>query len=178
VIADWIRDAVDGPQPLVVYDRSTDSYRAARYGDIAILSNTRNPFPAFERGLADLGIPFVKDGGREFFSGREVQDILAALRVIDNPLDDVSLLTASDRRCSDGAIAISHAFALRHEGVAVDGLRGSNPKGPRIHPYQTIRRLRRRRLSHRCHRAPVRRDRVRAAAHLPVDARTSQTSTS
>jgi ATP-dependent exoDNAse (exonuclease V) beta subunit len=93
-IADWIRRAVDGPEPLVVYDRTADSYRPARYADIAILSNTRNPFPAFERALADLGIPFVKDGGREFFSGREVQDILAALRVIDNPLDDLSLLTA------------------------------------------------------------------------------------
>jgi ATP-dependent helicase/nuclease subunit A len=93
-IANWIRDAVDGPIPLVVYDRETKSYRPARYGDVAILSNTRNPFPAFERGLADLGIPFVKDGGREFFSGHEVQDILAALRVVDNPLDEISLLTA------------------------------------------------------------------------------------
>jgi ATP-dependent exoDNAse (exonuclease V) beta subunit len=93
-MAAWIRDAVDGPEPLVVYDRSTASYRPARYGDVAILSSTRNPFPAFERALADLGIPFVKDGGREFFSGREVQDILAALRVIDDPLDDVALLTA------------------------------------------------------------------------------------
>jgi ATP-dependent helicase/nuclease subunit A len=93
-IANWIRDAVDGPTPLVVYDRVSDSYRPARYGDIAILSNTRNPFPAFERGLADLGIPFVKDGGREFFSGHEVQDILAALRAVDNPLDEISLLTA------------------------------------------------------------------------------------
>ena len=36
----------------------------------------------------------MKDGGREFFSGHEVQDILAALRVIDNPLDEISLLTA------------------------------------------------------------------------------------
>jgi ATP-dependent helicase/nuclease subunit A len=94
VIANWIRDAVDGPTPLVVYDREAKSYRPACYGDIAILSNTRNPFPAFERGLADLGIPFVKDGGREFFSGHEVQDILAALRTIDNPLDEISLLTA------------------------------------------------------------------------------------
>ena len=93
-IANWIRDTVDGPAPLVVYDRETDTYRPARYGDIAILSNTRTPFPAFERGLADLGIPFVKDGGREFFSGHEVQDILAALRTIDNPLDEISLLTA------------------------------------------------------------------------------------
>ena len=93
-IANWIRETVDGPAPLVVYDRESDSYRPGRYGDIAILSNTRNPFPAFERGLADLGIPFLKDGGREFFSGHEVQDILAALRVIDNPLDEISLLTA------------------------------------------------------------------------------------
>ena len=93
-IAAWIREAVDGQSPFVVYDRDTESYRPARYGDIAILSNTRNPFPAFERGLADLGIPFVKDGGREFFSGAEVQDILAALRVIDNPLDEISLLAA------------------------------------------------------------------------------------
>ena len=93
-IADWIRHAVDGPQPLVVYDRAGRYALVARYGDSAILSNTRNPFPAFERALSDLGIPFVKDGGREFFSGHEVQDILAALRIIDNPLDDLSLLTA------------------------------------------------------------------------------------
>lgn len=92
-IAAWIREAVDGSEPLIVYDRTRDSYRPANYGDIAILSNTRNPFPAFERALADLGIPFVKDGGREFFNGREVQDILAALRVLENPLDEVALLT-------------------------------------------------------------------------------------
>ena len=92
-IAAWIREAIDGREPLLVYDRATDSYRRAKYGDIAILSNTRNPFPAIERALADLGIPFVKDGGREFFNGREVQDILAALRVLENPLDEVALLT-------------------------------------------------------------------------------------
>ena len=125
---------------------STDSYRAARYGDIAILSNTRNPFPAFERGLADLGIPFVKDGGREFFSGREVQDILAALRVIDNPLDDVSLLAVlrsplfgwGDRDLARVRIAATPA---RRSGT---GSRGSNPKEGTADPsaYDTIRRLR------------------------------------
>ena len=92
-LADWIRATVDGDRPLTIYDRDTRSYRRARYGDIAILSNTRTPFPAYERALADLGIPFVKDGGREFFSGREVRDLLAALRVIENPLDDMSLLS-------------------------------------------------------------------------------------
>ena len=144
-LADWIRGAVDGAAPLVVYDRSTDSYRTARYGDIAILSNTRNPFPAFERGLADLGIPFVKDGGREFFSGREVQDILAALRVIDNPLDDFSLLTVlrsplfgwGDRDLARVRIAAG--------GQALwDGLARVQPEEGTADPsaYDTIRRLR------------------------------------
>ena len=93
-LAAWIRDTVEGNKPLTVYDREKREYRRARYGDIAILSGTRTPFPAYERALADLGIPFVKDGGREFFRGREVLDLLAALRVIDNPLDDMSLLAA------------------------------------------------------------------------------------
>ena len=93
-LAAWIRDTVEGDEPLTVYDRAKRTYRRARYGDMAILSGTRTPFPAYERALADLGIPFVKDGGREFFRGREVLDLLAALRVIDNPLDDMSLLAA------------------------------------------------------------------------------------
>ena len=93
-LAAWIRDTVEGDKPVTIYDREKRTYRRARYGDIAILSGTRTPFPAYERALADLGIPFVKDGGREFFRGREVLDLLAALRVIDNPLDDMSLLAA------------------------------------------------------------------------------------
>ncbi len=88
----WIRSAVDGDRGFAVYDRITETYRRVQYGDIAILSNSRLPFPAYERALAELGIPFVKDGGREFFLGREVQDLLAAMRVIHNPLDDVNLL--------------------------------------------------------------------------------------
>ena len=146
VIAQWIRETVDGKDPLVVYDREKKSYRPARYGDIAILSNTRNPFPAFERGLADLGIPFVKDGGREFFSGHEVQDILAALRVIDNPLDETCLLIAlrsplfgwGDRdlarlRNAAGGRALWYA------------LREVEPQDETADPeaYRTIRRLRR-----------------------------------
>jgi len=95
--AAWIRDIVDGDttEPMLVYDAAVPShYRRVRYGDVAILTRTRTPVPAFERALADFGVPFVKDGGRGFFAGRAVQDVLAALRVIANPLDDVSLLAA------------------------------------------------------------------------------------
>lgn len=96
-MAAWIREIVDGETaaPMLVYDADEPSrYRRVRYGDVAILTRSRTPVPAFERALADFGIPFVKDGGRGFFAGRSVQDVLAALRVIANPLDDVSLLAA------------------------------------------------------------------------------------
>ena len=146
VIAKWIRDAVDGEQPLIVYDREKASYRPARHGDIAVLSNTRNPFPAFERGLADLGIPFVKDGGREFFSGHEVQDILAALRVIDNPLDEISLLIALRSPLfgwDDRDLARLRTRAGRR--ALWYALREVEPESETADPdaYRTIRRLRR-----------------------------------
>lgn len=93
-IAHWIRTLVDRApgDAFMVYDRDTRGYRPVRYGDIAILTGTRTPFPNYEAALADFGVPFVKDGGTGFFTGPEVRDLLAALRVIANPLDDVSLL--------------------------------------------------------------------------------------
>jgi ATP-dependent helicase/nuclease subunit A len=96
-IAMRIRRIVDGDDtcaPLVVYDRSNKTYRPAQYEDIAILSASRTHFAIYERVLGDLGIPVVADGGRGFFTGREVQDVLAALGVVANPYDEVALLAA------------------------------------------------------------------------------------
>ena len=148
-IASWIHDAVDGAEPLTVYDREKETYRPAHYGDIAILSNTRNPFPAFERALADRGIPFVKDGGREFFSGHEVQDILAALRIIDNPLDDISLLTALRSPLfgwGDRDLARLRAAAGQNEEPLWNGMPGLQPAEETADPsaYDTIEELRKR----------------------------------
>lgn len=89
-----IVEGADGVAPAMVYDRHTRAYRKANYGDIAILASGRTHFAAYERALGDLGIPAVADGGRGFFSGREVQDLLAALRTIANPYDEVALLAA------------------------------------------------------------------------------------
>ena len=96
-MAAWIRAAVEGDgtqPPMTVTDRATGELRAARYSDIAVLAMKRKPFDWYERSLAALGVPFVKDGGRGFFVGREVQDLLALMRVVLNPLDDLQLLAA------------------------------------------------------------------------------------
>ena len=96
-IADRVRRMVEGGEgspPLEVYDKSAKSYRAARYGDVAVLCSRRTHFAVYERAFWDLGVPVVADGGRGFFSGREIQDVLNALRAVANPLDDVALVAA------------------------------------------------------------------------------------
>jgi DNA helicase-2/ATP-dependent DNA helicase PcrA len=46
---------------------------------------------ALEQALKDKGIPYEIVGGLTFFERREVKDLLAYLRVLVNPLDDVSM---------------------------------------------------------------------------------------
>ncbi|MBL9079346.1 MAG: UvrD-helicase domain-containing protein [Planctomycetes bacterium] len=45
----------------------------------------------FEQALKDKGVPYEIVGGLTFFERREIKDLLAYLRVLVNPLDDVSM---------------------------------------------------------------------------------------
>ena len=96
LFARWIREAVeggaDGTPPLQVFDRHAKAMRPIRYSDVAILTQTRTPVPLYEQSLSADGIPYVKDGGRGFFVGLEITDVLNALRVLLNPLDDAAVL--------------------------------------------------------------------------------------
>ena len=46
---------------------------------------------SLEQSMKDGGIPYVIVGGLTFFERREIKDLLAYLRVLVNPLDDVSM---------------------------------------------------------------------------------------
>ncbi|HWE61201.1 MAG TPA: UvrD-helicase domain-containing protein [Chloroflexota bacterium] len=64
----------------------------ARLGDCAVLYRTNAQSRALEDAFVREGIPYVLIGGVRFYERREIKDVLAYLRLIANPHDEVSLL--------------------------------------------------------------------------------------
>lgn len=63
-------------------------------GDIAIIFRTNAASRLLEQALTSVSIPYVLVGGRRFFEREEIKDILAYIRLILNPADEISLLRA------------------------------------------------------------------------------------
>jgi DNA helicase-2/ATP-dependent DNA helicase PcrA len=59
--------------------------------DFVILYRTNAQSRVLEQRLRDSGIPYVIVGGLRFYERKEVKDILAYLRLLVNPRDDLSL---------------------------------------------------------------------------------------
>lgn len=78
--AAWICDRI---QQLTIADRSC--------GDMSILYRANAQSRVLEEMLVRAGIPYRIYGGLRFYDRKEVKDIVAYLRCIVNPADDVSL---------------------------------------------------------------------------------------
>jgi len=59
-------------------------------GEVAILFRTNAQSRLFEESLRKRRVPYVLVGGTGFYERKEVKDCLAYLRLLVNPLDDVS----------------------------------------------------------------------------------------
>ncbi len=75
----------------LVFDAQARQWRTARPGDVAVLFARMTHSVEYERALRQRGLPYYVVAGTGFFRQQEVYDVLNALRVIDDPFDDVAL---------------------------------------------------------------------------------------
>lgn len=77
-----------------VYDVKKQEFRPIKYKDIAILlRSTKVSAPIYEKELAKECMPVFSDSSTEYLGSIEIQTIMSLLRVIDNPLQDIPLVT-------------------------------------------------------------------------------------
>ncbi len=95
----------------------------------AVLFRTGHHSDVLEVELARRNIPFVKYGGLKFIETAHVKDLLALLRILENPLDEMSWFRVL--QILDG-VGPSHAQALIaalgiHHGTVDSGLPTAEP---------------------------------------------------
>lgn len=81
-------------RPYLVFDRKLDKYRKIEYRDIVVLFRSlKSRVEDIEEVFGQLGIPVYSDLGGDYFSTLEVSIFENLLRVIDNPRQDICLLS-------------------------------------------------------------------------------------
>ena len=86
------------------------------YDEFAILYRTNAQSRVIEEMLIKAGIPYRIFGGLKFYDRKEIKDIIAYLRLIQNPVDDVSFRRAINvpkRGIGDRTVEKIEAFASR-----------------------------------------------------------------
>ncbi len=103
-----------------------------RYSDMAVFYRTNAQSRAVEEELARRDVPYQVVGGTKFFDRREVKDLLAYLKAIVNPSDEVSfkrIVNVPKRGIGDSSIARLDAFAQSHGMAFADTLRHAAEAG-------------------------------------------------
>jgi DNA helicase II / ATP-dependent DNA helicase PcrA len=95
-------------------------------GQVAVFYRTNAQSRVFEEIFIRVGLPYKVVGGVRFYERREVRDLLAYLRLIANPTDEVSLrrvLNVPKRGIGDRAEEYVAAFAQRERITFSESLR-------------------------------------------------------
>src|SRR5271154_2762281 len=106
-------------------DRLSDAGQATP-GQVAVFYRTNAQSRVFEEVFIRVGLPYRVVGGVRFYERREVRDLLAYLRLIANPADEVSLrrvLNVPKRGIGDRAEEYVAAYAQRERVTFAQALR-------------------------------------------------------
>lgn len=92
-------------------------YESPPYKDFVVLYRTNAQSRAIEEVFLRYGIPYKIVGGTKFYERKEVKDMVAYLRAIQNPSDSVSLLriiNTPPRKIGSRTIEILQSYANKH----------------------------------------------------------------
>jgi DNA helicase-2/ATP-dependent DNA helicase PcrA len=106
-------------------DRLSDEDLAAP-GQVAVFYRTNAQSRVFEEVFIRVGLPYRVVGGVRFYERREVRDLLAYLRLIANPADEVSLrrvINVPKRGIGDRAEEYVASYASRERISFAEALR-------------------------------------------------------
>ncbi len=110
------------------------------YGGVAVLYRTNAQSRVLEEMMVRAGIPYKVFGGLRFYDRKEVRDIIAYLRVVVNPADDVSLrriINQPKRAIGDATIAelLRHA---QENGMPMYGALQEMPESLSARPRKCV----------------------------------------
>ena len=105
-VAARLREIVEG-RTVSVQDPGSGAWRPAEYRDVAILMRRISHLHLYEQALEAARVPYYVVAGRGFYQQQEVRDVLALLRVLEDPSDELSLAT----------VLRSPLFAVSDEGL-------------------------------------------------------------
>lgn len=91
-VANKIKKLID--EKFQVWDRKKNTYRDIEYKDIVVLlRSTSNLAPLYEQEILSQDMPVFSDSSQEYLDSIEIQTIMSLLKIIDNPIQDIPLVT-------------------------------------------------------------------------------------
>jgi len=91
-VANKIKKLID--EKFQVWDKKQNKYRDITYKDMVILLRaTSNSAPIYEQEILNLEIPVFSDSSQSYLDSIEIQTIMNLLKVIDNPVQDIPLVS-------------------------------------------------------------------------------------
>jgi DNA helicase-2/ATP-dependent DNA helicase PcrA len=105
--------------------RLTDT-EGERFRDIAVFYRTNAQSRVIEESFVRAGIPYRVVGGTKFYDRREIKDVMAYLRALVNPDDEVSwkrVVNTPKRGVGDTSVALREAAAAGVGGKALGGIK-------------------------------------------------------
>ncbi len=115
-----VKGVWDGPEEARAICDEIDSLQSKSYplSEIAILVRTGFQMREFEERLITLGVPYRVIGGPRFYERAEIRDVMAYLRVIAQPDDDLAferIVNVPKRGLGTATVQKVHHLARAHE---------------------------------------------------------------